>query len=77
VYRVLNPPEIVRTNYFHLETFSASGWLIDGKYNIPGIQIVKKLDVGQIEHVDFSADPSNGGMVADLTVTFKPSISYP
>jgi hypothetical protein len=40
VHHILNPPKIMTTGKFYIETYSENGYLIDGNYKLPGIKIV-------------------------------------
>lgn len=74
---MLNPPNEVITDTFAIVSYSYDDLLIDAKYDIDSFVITSKQDVGKLTHLGFSANPSNGYSVADYTISFRPSRSYP
>lgn len=72
INHILNPPELVNTTNFFVETFSSTNYVIDANYDINGLDITKRSLVGKILHNQFSATPTNGNYLADLTISFSP-----
>ena len=77
VLHVLNPAEALTTGTFTIESYDANNLLQDGNYVIDGVNITNQLDTGRIVHVSFGADPSNGSLSADYTISFTPQNDYP
>jgi len=74
---VLNPPELIDTSFFFIETYNGQSKLRDANYKIPGLSIKRRANVSKITHNEFYSNPSNGGYIADLTIKFIPSETIP
>jgi len=73
----LNPPDIVETTFFTVETFSSSDYVINFNYSIPGKNFDRRAVVGTLIHNSFYANPDNGGYEANLFIDFLPEYIIP